>query len=98
MKKGGAVYIMTNKLNTTVYTGVTEDLVARVIQHKEKHFPKSFTSKYNCKLVFYESFHSIEEAIDKEKQIKAGSRKKKNTLVESINPQWKDLFEEVKYW
>ncbi|MEO1097779.1 MAG: GIY-YIG nuclease family protein [Bacteroidota bacterium] len=86
--------------NTTLYTGVCEDLVARTIQHIEKAYPKSFTARYNCsKLVYYELFHSIEEAINRAKQIKAGSRNMKIGLIEAMNPEWKDLFEDdVKNW
>jgi len=99
MVKGGAIYIMTNKTHSTLYVGVTSDLYARVYEHKTNHYPKSFTSKYNChKLVYFETFHSIEEAIAREKQIKGGSRKKKLDLVADFNPDWKDLFEEVKEW
>lgn len=99
MKKGGAVYITTNKNNTTIYTGATEDLVARMIQHKEGHFPNSFTARYNCtKLVYYESHHQIEEALERERLIKAGSRAKKIKLIESINPNWDDLWDEIKEW
>ncbi len=100
MTKGGAVYIITNAHHTTLYTGVCEDLVARTIQHRDKTFPSSFTARYNCsKLVYYELFHSIEEAIEREKQIKAGSRGKKIGLIQSMNPEWKDLFEDhVKDW
>ena len=94
--KGGAVYILTNKNNTTLFTGVTSNLISRVLEHKEKVYPKSFTSKYNIsKLVYYEQFHSIEETIAREKQIKAGSRKKKNELIEGINPEWIDLFPKI---
>ena len=96
MEKGGAVYIMTNFKNTVLYTGVTNNLIRRVFEHKSGHDHKSFTSKYNItKLVYFESFHSIEEAITREKQIKAGSRKKKEDLINSINPEWIDLFDEV---
>ena len=96
MQKGGAVYIMSNKNNTTLYVGVTSNLISRVYEHKEKLHPQSFTAKYNLKkLVYFEGFHSIEEAIAREKQIKGGSRKKKIRLIESINPGWKDLYEEV---
>jgi putative endonuclease len=99
MKKGGCVYIMTNKYNTVVYTGVTSDLYKRVHQHKNKTFKDSFTSKYELtKLVYYEGFHNIEEAIVREKQIKSGPRKKKNELIKKMNPEWKDLFEDVKHW
>ena len=94
--KGGSVYILANKNNITLYTGVTSDLLSRVDEHRQKVYPKSFTSKYNIsKLVYHEGFHSIEEAILREKQIKAGSRKKKIWLIESINPEWNDLFVEI---
>ncbi len=98
MEKGGALYIMTNKNNTVLYTGVTNDLI-RVIEHKSGLDPNSFTSKYKIqKLVYYESFHSIQEAIDREKQIKGGSRAKKEKLINSSNPDWKDLWEEIQEW
>ena len=90
---------MTNKNNTTLYTGVTSDLKKRVYQHKTHFFPESFTSSYNLhKLVYYEVFHFIEDAIAREKQIKGGSRKKKEALINSINPEWNDLYEEVLEW
>lgn len=99
MVKGGAIYIMTNRNHTTLYVGVTSNLYVRVQQHKTSYYPKSFTAKYKChKLVYFETFHDIEEAIAREKQIKAGSRKKKLELVDSINPNWTDLFEDVKDW
>jgi len=99
MEKGGAVYIMTNKNNTTFYTGVTSDLKKRVYEHKNKLYPKSFTAKYQLnKLVYYEGFHSIEEAIAREKQIKAGSRQKKVKLITSMNKEWRDLYEEILEW
>ncbi|MCB0493831.1 MAG: GIY-YIG nuclease family protein [Cyclobacteriaceae bacterium] len=99
MERGGSVYILTNVNNTVLYTGVTSDLFSRLNEHTEKEYPKSFTARYNInKLVYYENFHSIEEAIIREKQIKAGSRKAKIKLIISINPEWKDLFEEIKNW
>ena len=99
MKKGGCVYIMTNKNHTTLYVGVTSSLFDRMVMHKEKRYPKSFTARYNLdKLVYYEVFHSIEEAISREKQIKAGSRAAKEKLINSINPEWKDLFDDVSKW
>lgn len=95
--KPGFVYIMTNKTNRVLYTGVTSNLPLRVQQHKESYFQKSFTSRYNLfKLVYWEAFQEIGDAIAREKQIKAGSRKKKLELIETMNPEWKDLFEEVK--
>lgn len=90
---------MTNKHHTVFYTGVTSDLFSRVTEHKEKIYPKSFTSRYNVfKLVCYESFYSIEEAIVREKQVKGYSRAKKIALIEKQNPEWKDLHEEIKQW
>lgn len=88
-----AVYIMTNKRNGTLYTGVTSDLIKRVYQHKEG-VADGFTKKYQCKqLVYYEQFEEMITAIMREKQIKAGSRKKKLTIIESVNPTWRDLYE-----
>ena len=99
MKRGGCVYIMTNKHHTTLYIGVTADLFSRVVDHKERTDPKSFTARYNLyKLVYYESFSTIEEAIDREKQLKGGSRQKKIDLINRMNPTWKDFWEEVKNW
>ena len=96
MNKGGFVYIMTNKNNTVLYTGVTSNLMKRVYEHKTKLFAKSFTYKYNVnKLVYYEEHNIIEKAIEREKQIKAGSRAKKTNLIKSMNPEWDDLFENV---
>jgi len=99
MEKGGAVYIMTNKNNTTLYVGVSSNLIARIQEHKVYKYPSSFTSRYKLvKLVYYESFHSIEEAITREKQLKAGSRKKKIDLIQSLNPEWNDLSSEISKW
>ncbi len=99
MEKGGAIYILTNKNNTTLYVGVTSDLYSRITEHREIKYQKSFTARYNLiKLVYYEAFHSIEEAIAREKQIKAGSRKAKIDLIESINNDWEDLYYEISMW
>lgn len=99
MKRGGCVYIMTNSNKTTLYTGVTSDLQKRIWQHKNFIFPKSFTSKYKLVyLVYYKFYSRIEEAIAIEKQIKAGSRAKKEELINSINPGWNDLYDEVEKW
>ena len=95
--KPGFVYILTNTNNSTLYVGVTSDIVIRIKQHKEKHDSKSFTAKYNLnKLVYFEAFQMIGDAIAKEKQLKAGNRAKKVALIQSINPEWSDLYEEVK--
>ena len=94
MKYGGYTYIMTNKNNTVLYTGVTSNLIKRVYEHKESIFPNSFTSKYNLnKLVYFEGFNRIEDAIAREKQIKGGSRRKKIELINSLNPEWNDLID-----
>jgi len=85
------VYILTNKHNTTLYTGVTNDLKRRVFEHK-KHMVKGFTDQYNLeKLVYFEVTIDIKAAILREKQIKNGSREKKINLIESTNPDWRDL-------
>ena len=89
------VYIMTNNRNTVLYVGVTSDLIRRVYEHKEK-LADGFTKKYNIvKLVYYEVLQDIENAILREKQIKAGSRQKKIRLVNSMNSEWRDLYEEL---
>ena len=94
MEKGGCVYIMTNKMHTVLYTGVTSDIIGRVWQHKNKVYPKSFTAKYNCnKLVYYFFYSRIEEAIGAEKTIQGGNRKNKIKLINSINPEWLDLYD-----
>lgn len=91
--KGAYVYILSNKRNGTLYVGVTSNLVKRIFEHKEK-VVSGFSAKYNLDLlVYYEERWSIEEAIQREKQLKAGNRKKKLSLIESINPDWKDLSE-----
>ena len=86
-------YIMTNKNNTVLYTGITNNLERRIYEHKHKLLG-GFTKKYNIdKLVYYEIYKRIDDAIAREKQIKAGSRKKKIDLINSINSEWKDLNE-----
>jgi len=91
------IYIITNKSQTVVYVGVTSNLPQRIIEHKEKRYPNSFSARYNTTiLVYYEQFQMIGDAIAREKQIKAGSRKAKNELIRSMNPNWNDLFEEIK--
>ena len=83
---------MANKGDSVLYTGVTSNLKQRVYQHKEK-LVAGFTKKYNVnKLIYYEIFADIRNAIDREKQIKSGSREKKIDLVEGKNPEWKDLY------
>lgn len=94
MERGGYIYILTNKNNTVLYIGVTSNLEQRIWQHRKGVFKNAFTSRYNVtKLVYYEEFLSIVDAITREKQVKAGSRKKKTSLIEKLNPEWKDLHE-----
>ncbi len=89
------VYIMTNKNNSVFYTGVTNDLKKRIFEHKEKLID-GFTKKYNIdKLVYYEIFDDVYNAISREKQIKAGSRRKKMMLVNNKNKQWKDMYDDL---
>lgn len=90
-KKQGHVYMLMNQRNTVIYTGVTNDLVKRVSDHKGK-FVEGFTKRYNIdKRVYYEVFDRLEDAITREKQIKAGSREKKLGLITGMNPKLKDL-------
>ena len=89
------VYIMTNKRNGTLYTGVTSNLIKRVYEHKYSDEP-GFTQKYRCKyLVYYELIEDMVTAIEREKQLKGGSRKKKLVLIQKANPYWEDLYEKL---
>ena len=93
--KQPAIYILTNERNGTLYTDVTSDIVKRISQHKAKTI-NGFSSKHNCTLlVYYEIHDTMENAILREKQIKGGSRKRKLTLIEKLNPNWKDLYENI---
>jgi len=88
------VYIVAGKRNGTLYTGVTNDLERRMYEHKNKLVP-GFTNRYDVnKLVYFESCSSVQAAIEREKQIKGWIRKRKLALIESVNPEWKDLSEE----
>lgn len=90
-----AVYIMANRRNGTIYAGVTSDLPKRAWQHRESAFD-GFSKRYGCKLlVWYELHATMEYAILREKQIKAGSRTKKLALIEAMNPQWRDLYHDI---
>ena len=92
----GYVYILCSLNHTTLYVGVTSNLPVRILQHKQKKYPDSFTAKYNCtKLVYYQRFDTIIEAIAEEKRIKGGSRKKKEKMINDINPYWNDLYEKI---
>ncbi len=89
------VYIMTNKRNTVLYTGITNDLRRRVYEHQAK-IVEGFTKRYNInKLVYYEVSQNAESAILREKQIKGGSRAKKIELVNTMNPRWRDLYNDL---
>lgn len=90
-----SVYILTNKSNRVLYTGVTNSLKRRVFEHMQKEVP-GFTARYNVsRLVYYELCDTAEQAITREKQIKAGSRQKKIDLIVSMNPQWSSLYESI---
>lgn len=94
--KPGYIYIITNNNHTVLYTGVTSNLTKRIKEHQDKRYQGSFSARYNVnKLVYYEAFQLIGDAISREKQIKAGSRAKKIALINSINAEWNDLYEEV---
>jgi putative endonuclease len=95
-QQGGCVYILTNQYHNVFYVGVTSDLLSRIWDHKNKTYPNSFTAKYNCnKLVFYEFYPRIEEAIGAEKALKGGSRKNKVNLINTMNPTWLDLYDRL---
>ena len=99
MELGGCIYIMTNYKRTVYYVGVTSDLFSRIYEHKSMKYPDSFTARYQLKYcVYYEVLFTITEAIDREKQVKKYRRSKKEALVNSINPYWNDLWNEIKEW
>ena len=90
------VYILSNAHKNVIYTGMTNDLIRRVYEHKHHLDKGSFTSKYNVEnLVYYESTSSVEAAIEREKQIKDWNRKRKNRLIEKMNPTWEDLYDSL---
>ena len=90
------VYILSNKSHTVLYTGVTKDLVRRVYEHRTHADSESFTAQYNVtRLVYFESTSDVKAAIEREKQIKSWSRKKKENLSDSMNPDRKDLYESI---
>ena len=92
MNKNSYVYILANKKHGTLYVGVTNDLLRRISEHKSKKI-EDFTMKYNVdKLVYYEVYDDMYNAISREKQLKAGSRNKKIELIEENNKNWDDLF------
>jgi len=95
MERAYYVYMLANKPLTVLYTGVTNDLIRRVYEHKQK-LKKGFTQKYNVDaLVYYEMFDDVGYAIEREKQIKGWTRQKKNDLIKQFNPSWKDLYHTI---
>lgn len=95
MHKESYVYLLANKHNNVLYTGVTNDLIRRLYEHKNK-LAAGFTQKYNVdRLVYYEIFSDIVTAIEREKQIKGWSRKKKHELINALNPNWNDLYQSI---
>lgn len=95
--KPGFIYKVTNKNNTTLYIGVTSNLPKRILEHKEKRYENSFSARYNLdKLVYFEQFQVIGDAIGREKQLKGGNRATKLQLINNFNPNWTDLYEEIK--
>jgi len=96
MDKNGFVYIMCSPNRTTLYTGSTSDLTGRIWKHRNKFYPNSFSAKYNCvMLVYYSNCGNLSSAIAEEKRIKGGSREQKEELINSMNPNWLDLWDEV---
>ena len=88
------IYIVSNKKDGVIYVGVTSELKYRIESHKNKKYKNSFSARYNLdKLVYFEEFDSIITARTREKQLKAGNRAQKIKLIESMNPEWRDLFE-----
>ena len=99
MERGGSIYFMTNKNKTTLYLGVTSNLIKRVSEHRTHFYKVSFTDKYNLEFIVFYEFHStIEEAISREKQVKKWNRTKKEELINKLNPTWIDLWDEIEKW
>ncbi|MGA8585030.1 MAG: GIY-YIG nuclease family protein [Roseiarcus sp.] len=95
MPRAPCVYILANRRQGTLYTGVTSNLAQRIFQHRDGMTP-GFATRYGCnRLVCYEAHERTDEAIAREKQIKGGSRAKTIALIETINPEWKDLYENL---
>ena len=90
------VYILATNDNKVIYTGVTNNIIRRVYEHKNSFDPNSFTSRYHVhKLVYYEYTSDIDAAIEREKQIKSWSRERKNKLINSKNPNWEELYSSI---
>ena len=91
-----AAYLLTNNNHTTLYVGSSRDLVSRTRKHKTKYYKNSFSARYNIdKLVYYEQFDRLWQAREREYQIKAGSRQKKLDLINAMNPEWRDLYDDL---
>jgi len=96
VEHGGWAYILASKNNSTIYVGVTSDIVLRILRHRESYYENSFTSRYSVfKLVYYEFLDTIGEAIEREKQLKNWRRKWKTDLIETNNLEWEDLFNQL---
>jgi putative endonuclease len=96
MNRSGVVYIMASPNRSTLYIGVTSSLRSRIYKHRTKFYSESFTAKYNCvMLVYYQCFESIQQAIIEEKRLKGCSRAYKESLINEMNPDWNDLYEQV---
>ena len=96
MPKKGYAYITTTQKNTVLYAGATSTLKDRIDRHRARKYKGAFSGRYNVfKLVWFEEFNTIREALDREKQLKAGSRKKKVDLINAMNPNWVDLYDEL---
>lgn len=99
MERGGCVYILTNQRGSVLYIGVTSDLATRLKEHHSKKYVNSFSAQYNTtKLVYYECFFTMQEAIAREKAMKKWNRSWKENLINNFNSDWKDLSEEVFSW
>jgi len=96
MSKIGYVYLITNAHNNVIYVGVTSELKVRIKKHRDKHYPNAFSARYNLyKLVYFEIIDNMSEAKAREKQLKAGSRAKKLALINSLNPGFRDLYDDL---
>ncbi|MCX2742671.1 GIY-YIG nuclease family protein [Mangrovivirga sp. M17] len=96
MTRGGSVYILTNKKKSVLYIGVTSNLFARMSDHLEKTNARSFASRYNLNMIiYYEHFRHIEEAIEREKELKKWRREKKEILINKFNPKWNNLISDI---
>ncbi len=99
MSRAGSIYIMTNKIKTTLYIGVTSDLRGRILQHRQHFYKGSFSDKYNLEYcIYYEHYPTIMQAIMREKEIKKWRREKKEMLINTLNSRWQDLWDDIKEW